>query len=85
MEHLKTQWETPKNQQNINRISPRINGHFQKSIETWNIQKKNADQKIHRNFHGKSPKIDFPAHPDYEAAANPKTATRWTRPQPAPR
>lgn len=45
MEHLKTQWETPKNQQNINRISPRINGHFQKSIETWNIQKKTQTKK----------------------------------------
>ena len=45
MEHLKTQWETPKNQQNINRISPRINGHFQKSIETWNIQKKKTQTK----------------------------------------
>ena len=61
MEHLKTQWETPKNQQNINRISPRINGHFQKSIETWNIQKKKRRPKNPQEFPWEIPKDRLPS------------------------
>ena len=45
----------------INRISPRINGHCQKSIETWNIPKKNADQKNPQEFPWEIPKDRLPS------------------------